>query len=129
HTAMKSGLLAAEAVFDALAAGDPGGRVLRGYAERVEASWLGAELRSARNFSAGFSRFGRVGGAALAFIEQNLLSGRAPWTLRDRTPDRAKLRPAAAAPRIDYPPPDRLLSFDRPSSVHLANVRHDEDQP
>ena len=129
HTAMKSGMLAAEAVFDALAAGDPGGRILADYPERVRGSWLWTELYAARNFSAGFSRFGRFGGAALAFLEQNLLRGRAPWTLRDREPDRMKLRPAAAARRIDYPRPDGVLSFDRLSSVHLANIRHDEDQP
>src|SRR5690606_24777093 len=129
HTAMKSGLLAAEAVFDALAAGDPGGGVLSSYPERVQGSWLWTELHAARNFSAGFSRFGRLGGAALAFIEQTLLRGRVPWTLRDRESDRLKLRPAAAARRIDYPRPDGVLSFDRLSSVHLANVRHDEDQP
>ena len=129
HTAMKSGLLAAEAVFEALAAGDPGGGVLTSYTERVRSSWIWPELRAARNFSAGFSRFGRLGGAALAFVEQNVLRGRVPWTLRDREHDRLKLRPAAQAPRIDYPRPDGVLSFDRPSSVHLSNVRHDEDQP
>jgi len=129
HTAMKSGLLAAEAVFDALAAGDQGGGVLTAYPERVRHSWLWTELRAARNFSAGFSRFGRLGGAALAFVEQNVLRGRVPWTLRDREPDRLRLRSAAAARPIDYPRPDGVLSFDRPSSVHLCNVRHDEDQP
>jgi electron-transferring-flavoprotein dehydrogenase len=129
HTAMQSGLLAAEALFEALAAGDTGGHVLDGYPERVRRSWLWSELRAARNFSAGFSRFGRLRGAALAFVEQNVLRGRAPWTLRDPEPDRAKLRPAAACRRIDYPRPDGVLSFDRLSSVHLANVRHDEDQP
>ncbi len=129
HTAMKSGLLAAEAVFEALAAGDPGGGVLTGFEQRVRRSWLWTELSAARNFGAGFSRFGRFGGAALAFVEQNLLRGRAPWTLRDPVPDRARLVRADAAPRIEYPPPDGVLSFDRLSSVHLANVHHDDDQP
>lgn len=129
HTAMKSGMLAADAVHEALAAGDTGGGVLETYEERVRHSWLWEELYAARNFSAGFSRFGRLPGAALAFVEHNLLRGRAPWTLRDKVPDHARLRRADAAPHIDYPRPDGALSFDRMSSVFLASTRHDEDQP
>jgi electron-transferring-flavoprotein dehydrogenase len=129
HTAMKSGLLAAEAVFDALAAGDAGRGILGAFEERVRHSWLWAELRAARNFSAGIARLGRVPGAALAFAEHNLLRGRAPWTLRDGVPDHATLRRADSAPPISYPRPDGVISFDCMSSVHLANTRHDEDQP
>jgi len=129
HTAMKSGMLAAETVFEALAGGDDGGRELEAYGRRVRSSWLGAELRRARNFSAGFSRLGPLGGAALAFIEHNLLRGRAPYTLRDPVPDHARLARADAVAPIRYPPPDGVISFDRLSSVFLANTHHDEDQP
>lgn len=128
HTAMKSGMLAAEVVDEAVAAGDAG-RTLETYEERIRASWLWSELRAARNFSAGFSRFGRIPGAALAFVEHNVLRGRAPWTLRDPVPDHARLVTAGAAPRIDYPRPDGTVSFDRISSVFLASTSHDEDQP
>ncbi len=129
HTAMKSGMVAAEAVHEALAAGDPGNGVLETFPERVRGSWLWDELLAARNFSAGFSRFGRLPGAALAFVEHNVLQGHAPWTLRDPVPDHARLVPARAAPRIRYPRPDGTVAFDRLSSVYLAGVRHDEDQP
>jgi electron-transferring-flavoprotein dehydrogenase len=143
HTAMKSGMLAAEAVFAALVpeAADAtettettettqtAGGDLRAYGRALERSWILAELHGARNFSAGMARLGTVLGGALAFVEHNLLRGRAPWTLRNPTPDHATLRAAAAAPPIDYPRPDGVVSFDRASSVFLSNTEHDEDQP
>src|SRR5690606_14869068 len=125
----KSGMLAAEAIFATLARGDGGGHELHEYTRSLRTSWLWEELHRARNFSAGFSKLGRFGGAALAFVEHNLLAGHAPLTLRDRVPDHARLAPAAESPRIAYPAPDGVLSFDRLSSVYLANTRHDEDQP
>ncbi len=128
HTAMKTGMLAAEAVFAALREGG-GGRELADYTAGVQASWVDRELYVARNFGGGMSRFGRLGGAALAFVEHNLLGGRSPFTLHSRRPDREALKPAAEAPRIEYPPPDGRLTFDRASSVYLANTAHDEDQP
>ncbi|HEX7081390.1 MAG TPA: electron transfer flavoprotein-ubiquinone oxidoreductase [Gammaproteobacteria bacterium] len=129
HTAMKTGMLAAESVFAALRDGAGGGRELTDYPERVRGSWVWAELTRARNFSAGFARLGRLGGGALAFLEQNVLRGRTPFTLRDPRPDHARLRPADAAKRIEYPPPDGTITFDRLSSVYLSNTEHDEDQP
>jgi electron-transferring-flavoprotein dehydrogenase len=129
HTAMKTGQLAAEAVFAALASNGEGGLELTGYAEAVEASWVAEELYAARNFSAGMSRYGRLGGAALAFIEHNLLRGRVPFTLRNAQPDHATLRRAAEASAPQYPPPDGRLSFDRASSVYLSSTAHEEDQP
>ncbi|HEU4616628.1 MAG TPA: electron transfer flavoprotein-ubiquinone oxidoreductase [Gammaproteobacteria bacterium] len=129
HTAMKTGMLAAEAVFAALASGDGGGGELSSYADAVARSWVAEELYAARNFSAGLARFGRLGGAALAFVEHNLLGGRSPLTLRHPEPDYATLVPAERAAPIRYPAPDGRLSFDRPSSVYLSGTAHEEDQP
>jgi electron-transferring-flavoprotein dehydrogenase len=129
HTAMKTGMLAAEAVFEALAAGDEGGAELDGYGRRVRESWVWEELERARNFSPSQSRFGTFAGGALAFLEQNVLRGRAPWTVHNRRRDREVLRPAAEARRIAYPRPDGTLTFDRLSSVYLSNTHHEEDQP
>jgi electron-transferring-flavoprotein dehydrogenase len=129
HTAMKSGMLAAQTVFDALAAGDSGGRELTEYAECVRASWLWEELYRARNFAPGLAKLGTRLGAAAAFIEQNLLRSRWPATLKNRRPDHAALKRADAAPPIRYPKPDGVISFDRLSSVYLSNTQHEEDQP
>ena len=129
HAAMKSGMLAAETVAGAIADGASGGDDLSGYEAAFRGSWLYRELRSARNFSAGIARFGSLGGGALAFIEHNLLGGRSPFRLRYRRPDHAFLDPAATARPIDYPAPDGVVSFDRLSSIHLANLEHDENQP
>ena len=130
HTAMKTGMLAAEAIFAALGRdGAAADAELASYPERVRASWVWDELFRGRNFSAGVARFGPLVGGALAFFEQNVLRGRAPWTLHNRTPDHARLRPAAAAARPHYPRPDGVLTFDRASSVYLASTAHDENQP
>jgi electron-transferring-flavoprotein dehydrogenase len=129
HTAMKSGMLAAEAVFEAISSGEPGGSELESYARTLGASWVIDELRRARNFSAGIAKFGTFGGGALAFVEHNVLRGRTPVTLNNRAPDYAGMLSAEAATRIAYPPPDGAVSFDRPSSVYLSNTRHAEDQP
>jgi electron-transferring-flavoprotein dehydrogenase len=127
HTAMKSGMLAAEAVAEALASGNDRG--VTDFDDRVRGSWLHEELHAARNFSAGLSRFGRLGGAALAFAEHNLLRGRLPLTIRNPRPDYAGLEPLDRARPIDYPPPDGVVSFDRESSIYLSNTNHEEDQP
>jgi electron-transferring-flavoprotein dehydrogenase len=125
---MKSGMLAAEEIFAAIARGAERAD-LESFARRLEKSWVFAELRAARNFSAGITKLGTRLGGALAFAEHNLLQGRLPVTLQSRLPDHARLRAADAAPRIAYPRPDGLVSFDRLSSVHLANTAHEEDQP
>jgi electron-transferring-flavoprotein dehydrogenase len=129
HTAIKSGMLAAETIYEALATGDQGGRELASYPERVQASWVGEELTTARNFSAGLTRLGAFAGGALAFLEHNVLRGRSPFTLRNPVPDHARLVRAADAAPIDYPKPDGVLSFDRLSSVFLSNTAHEENQP
>jgi len=126
HTAMKSGMLAAEAVADALAGARPD--VLEAYPAALERSWVYAELFRARNIRPAFARFGLWGGLAYAGLDTYLLRGRAPWTFGHH-PDHTSLQEAAAAPRIDYPKPDGVLTFDRLSSVFLSNVNHEEDQP
>ena len=129
HTAIKSGMLAAETIYEALATGDQGGRELARYPERVHASWIAEELTTARNFSAGLTRLGAFAGGALALLEHNVLRGRSPFTLRNPVPDHARLVRAADAAPIDYPKPDGVLSFDRLSSVFLSNTAHEENQP
>jgi len=127
---MKTGMLAAEAIFAALELEGAAADVeLARYAERVRASWVWEELHRGRNFSAGIAKLGTVLGGALAFVEQNLLRGRAPWTLRNRSADYARLRPAATSARPGYAKPDGVTSFDRASSVFLSSTAHEENQP
>ncbi|TLF49721.1 electron transfer flavoprotein-ubiquinone oxidoreductase, partial [Halomonas urmiana] len=127
HTAMKSGLVAAEAVFEALHQGDEGGRELTAFTEKWEASWAYRELDESRSFGPAIHKYGTVGGGAYNFLDQ-LVGGKLP-TLHDTTPDHATLKPAAECEKIDYPKPDGKLSFDKPSSVFLSNTNHEEDQP
>ncbi|BAK84214.1 electron transfer flavoprotein-ubiquinone oxidoreductase [Komagataeibacter medellinensis NBRC 3288] len=126
HTAMKSGMLAAEAVAEALATNrvEPGS-----YTRRVKDSWLWDELRAVRNIRPAFAKFGMKGGALYSGIDAMLLRGRAPWTLHTRHADNEVLEPASISPRIDYPRPDGKITFDRLSSVFLSSTNHEEDQP
>ncbi len=129
HNAMKSGMLAAETLFEAFAAGDEGYGVLERYPETLGSSWVYEELGKVRNFRPAFAKLGLWGGMLFGGAELKLLGGRAPWTLHHRHPDHACLKPAAEMPRIDYPKPDGVVSFDRNSSVFLSNTNHEEDQP
>jgi electron-transferring-flavoprotein dehydrogenase len=129
HTAMKTGMLAAEAVFDALSGGDAAPAVLESYPEAVRGSWVHDELYRARNFGPALKKLGLVAGSAFAFVDQNLFGGRLPFTLRNPQPDHATLLPADRAPRMAYPRPDGRISFDRLSSVFLSSTNHEEDQP
>jgi electron-transferring-flavoprotein dehydrogenase len=132
HTAMKSGMLAAESLHAALRQATSTGeapRELADYADCFRQSSLHEELHRSRNFSAGFHALGFWLGSALVYLEHNILRGRFPFTLRDRTPDHLQLLPAAQAPHIEYPKPDGRISFDRLSSVFLSNTNHEEDQP
>ena len=128
HTAMKSGMVAAETVFDALRRGDAH-TSLDDYRSRVDDSWLGQELKRVRNIGPGLHRFGPLLGSAYAFVDQTIARGRMPFTLRDPVPDHDRLVRADQAPKIDYPKPDGVLSFDKLSSVFLSNTNHEEDQP
>lgn len=129
HTAMKSGMVAAETVFAALQAGDEGGQELNAFTANWENSWAFDELKRCRNFGPAMHKFGTFFGGAFNFIDQNIFNGKLPVTLRDTTPDHAMLKPASDCPKIDYPKPDGKLSFDKLSSVFLSNAVHEEDQP
>nr|WP_269137899.1 electron transfer flavoprotein-ubiquinone oxidoreductase [Pseudomonas sp. MMS21 TM103] len=129
HTAMKSGMLAADAAADALFAGREGGDQLTGYVDAFKASWLYDELFRSRNFGAAIHKFGVLGGGAFNYLDQNIFGGKIPFTLHDTKPDYATLKPAAESKRIDYPKPDGKLSFDKLSSVFLSNTNHEEEQP
>ena len=128
HTAMKTGMLAAEALFDAVKA-DSRGEELVAFEDKVRNSWVHEELHRSRNFGPALHRFGTFLGAGFAFFDQNIARGRLPFTLRNRAPDHESLKPADQSPKIDYPKPDGVLSFDRLSSVFLSSTNHEEDQP
>ena len=129
HTAMKSGMLAAETVMEALASGDNAAADLVAFDAKVKGSWLGDELYTTRNFPGFMHKFGYLLGAGLVWIDQNIFGGRLPFTLHDSKPDYACLKRADEAPKIDYPKPDNKITFDRLSSVFLSNTNHEEDQP
>lgn len=126
HTAMKSGMVAAEAVYAALAEGADGAE-LTAYPEAIKRSWLWDELRQVRNVRPSF-RWGLWGGLAYSAIDTYLLRGRAPWTFHHHK-DHTRLGKASEHTPIDYPKPDGELTFDRLSSVFLSNTNHEEDQP
>ena len=127
HTAMKSGMLAAEAVAEALAGSRPAEPV--SYAARLEGSWVWEELSAVRNIRPAFAKFGFWGGMAYAGLDTYILRGRAPWTFHHKHQDHETLIDADKAPRIDYPKPDGVLTFDRNSSVFISNTNHEENQP
>jgi electron-transferring-flavoprotein dehydrogenase len=129
HTAIKTGMLAAESVFEALAGGDEGYGVLEAYETRVRSSWVQDEMYRGRNFEPSLHKFGNFFGAAFTFIDQNIFRGKLPFTLRDPHADHDSLSKARDAKRIDYPKPDGVISFDRLSSVFLSGTNHEEDQP
>lgn len=129
HTAMKSGIIAAEEVFKAVSSGSEGGNTVDSFNEAFKASWLYKELHQQRNFGPAMHRFGNIFGAAFAFTDINIFNGKLPFTLHDKTPDYAQLKPAAQCSPINYPKPDGVLTFDRLSSVFLSNTNHEEDQP
>ncbi|NMG17593.1 electron transfer flavoprotein-ubiquinone oxidoreductase [Aromatoleum bremense] len=127
HCAIKSGSLAAEACFAALAAGRQRDE-LDAYPEAFKQSWLYQELYQARNFKPWMAKGFKIGSIMFG-IDQLVFRGSAPWTLRHKLPDHAKLKPAHECPKIDYPKPDGVITFDRLSSVFLSNTNHEEDQP
>ena len=129
HTAMKSGMIAAETLYQALSAGDAGGRDLAQYQENFRNSWLYDELYRARNFSAAVHKYGLYLGGAFNYVDQTVFRGKLPFTLHDRAVDYKSLKPASECRPIEYPKPDGVLSFDRLSSVYISNTNHEEDQP
>lgn len=129
HTAIKSGILAAESVWQSLLRNAGGQEDLQDYESAVRSSWIYEELHRARNFSPALHKFGTFFGSAFVWLDQNIFRGRLPFTLHNREPDHASLQEASNAKKIDYPKPDGVISFDRLSSVFLSSTNHEEDQP
>jgi len=127
HAAIKSGMLAGEAAFEALGAGRSHDE-LAAYPEAFRGSWLFDELYRARNFKPWMAK-GLVTGSVMVGIDQIVFSGKAPWTLRHAHADHETLKKKDQAAPINYPRPDGVLSFDRLTSVSFSNTNHNEDQP
>ena len=127
HAAIKTGMLAAEAAYEALQAGRAHDE-LSAYPEAFENSWLHTELNKARNFKQWFKK-GRTVGTLMTGVEQFLLRGHVPWTIHRAAADHTYLKPAAECQPIQYPKPDGKLTFDRLSSVFISNTNHEENQP
>lgn len=127
HAAIKTGMLAAEAAYEAVMAGRQHDE-LTAYPAAFEKSWLHTELNKARNFKQWFKK-GLAVGTVMTGIEQLVLRGHIPWTVHRHQPDHERLKPAAACKTIAYPKPDGKLTFDRLSSVFISNTNHEENQP
>jgi electron-transferring-flavoprotein dehydrogenase len=127
HTAMKSGMAAAEALAEALAGDRPAEPAA--YADKIKATWAWEELSAARNLRPAFAKFGLYGGIAYAALDTYILRGKAPWTFHHAHPDNETLDKAANAKPIAYPKPDGKLTFDKLSSVFISNTNHEENQP
>lgn len=127
HTAMKSGMLAAEAVFETLSAEDAEGKEAVSYQEKFEQSWLHEELSHVRNIRPSFHK-GLLAGLAYSALDTYILRGKAPWTFKNRA-DHLALKAADVMPEITYPKHDGVFTFDRLTSVSLTGVAHEEDQP
>ncbi|MEE4245483.1 MAG: electron transfer flavoprotein-ubiquinone oxidoreductase [Kangiellaceae bacterium] len=128
HTAMKSGMLAAETIAKAIV-DERANQDLTEFVDAFENSWVFKELHMQRNFGPAQHKWGNLLGAAYAFIDINIFNGKLPWTLSDATADHEQLKPAAQSKVINYPKPDGKLSFDKLSSVFISNTNHEEDQP
>ncbi|WP_096085876.1 electron transfer flavoprotein-ubiquinone oxidoreductase [Agaribacterium haliotis] len=128
HTAMKSGMLAADCIVEAWSKPSTTQTNLP-YAKHYKKSWAWREIHQQRNFGPALRRWGSVWGAVYSFVDLNLCRGRLPWTLNNRQADHSVLRPKQECQPPAYPKPDGKLSFDKLSSVYLSNTNHEEDQP
>lgn len=128
HTAMKSGMVAAEVVY-AEAKKDWSSKGELPFASAFTESWVWTELHQQRNFGPAMHKFGNLLGGAYAFIDLNIFNGKLPWTWRNTHADHDSLKPARTQKKIEYAKPDNKLSFDRLSSVFISNTNHEEDQP
>jgi len=126
HAAMKSGMMAAEAVAEARAASaaEP-----TAFTDKLRASWLHSELSAVRNIRPSFAKFGNFGGFLYSAVDTMIFRGKAPWTFHHPHADNEVLEPAREDDKIAYPKPDGVLTFDRLSSVFISNTNHEEDQP
>ena len=127
HAAIKTGMLAADAAFEAVTGGRSRDE-LGAYPVAFESSWLHDELHRARNFKPYLDK-GLVAGAVMWGVDQIVFRGKAPWTLHRTKADHEKLKPAAECTPIEYPKPDNRITFDKLSSVFLSNTNHEENQP
>ncbi|KZN52148.1 electron transfer flavoprotein-ubiquinone oxidoreductase [Pseudoalteromonas luteoviolacea CPMOR-2] len=128
HTAMKSGIIGADTIIEALASDEPVND-LQSFDDKFKASWLYEELYQSRNFGPAMHKLGRYLGGAYNMIDQNFFSGSLPFTIKDTSKDYESLRLAKDSAEISYPKPDGKLSFDKLSSVFLSNTNHEEVQP
>ena len=128
HTAMKSGILAAESINDALGQ-ESSPKELETFSTNYKKSWAWKELHIQRNFGPAQHKWGNILGSAYCFIDINLFNGSLPWTLSDPKPDYAQMKKASECTPINYEKPDGVLSFDKLSSVFISNTNHEEDQP
>jgi electron-transferring-flavoprotein dehydrogenase len=128
HTAMKSGMIAAESLFEEFNKEEPLSDIQK-FTSNLKTSWLEKELHTARNFLPFIHKFGTLLGVALAGADQLVFRGKLPFTLHHDTPDHECLKESSQMPKIEYPKPDGVLSFDKLSSVFLSNTNHEEDQP
>jgi electron-transferring-flavoprotein dehydrogenase len=130
HTAMKSGMLAAESIFEAIKENNEAPvKELTSFTDKFKSSWVYDELFRSRNFGPAIHKLGNFWGGAFNTLEQNFFKGNLPFTLKDEHKDYAQLKEADKAEEISYPKPDGVLSFDKLSSVFLSNTNHEEDQP
>lgn len=129
HTAMKSGMLAAEAIFEALISGDLGANDLVSYQVKYKDSWLFDELYNTRNFAPAIHKFGTLFGGAYNTLNQNIFSGKLPFNFNDNIEDSNTLILKSHVNEVTYPKPDNKISFDKLSSVYLSNTNHEENQP
>ena len=129
HTAMKSGLIAAEVIVEARRDNEISPSELSAYADRFKQSWLYDELHKSRNFSGWMHSFPLLMASAFVWFEQNIFFGKLPLTLRDTLCDHDAMKPAADCKKIHYPKPDQMISFDKASSVYMSSTNHEEDQP
>ena len=129
HTAIKSGICAAKAIFRQYQTTDRPTPVLAQYPRLLKQSWLYDELHKARNVRPAFSRFGLIFGLLYSVLDQILLRGKAPWTLHHKKADHLCTQPTSKAKKIMYPKPDFKITFDKPSSIYLSHLQHREQQP
>ncbi|WP_181159006.1 electron transfer flavoprotein-ubiquinone oxidoreductase, partial [Burkholderia ambifaria] len=127
HAAIKTGMLAADAAFDAVQAGRQSDE-LNAYPDAFKQSWLYTELYRARNFKQWMAK-GLYLGTLMVGLEQKVMGGNVPWTLNHKHADHEMLKPASQCTPIEYPKPDGKLTFDRLSSVFISNTNHEENQP
>ena len=128
HTAMQSGITAAEVIVSQLQTDNPGNEI-ENYNQELDKTWLMSELYQARNFSPLLKRFGLLFGSPLVWMDQNILRGRLPFTLSAKKKDHDQLTPLSDSPPITYEKYDNKITFDRTSSIFLSGVNHEEDQP